>query len=210
VRSPQSPSATRQTRAGGPIGDDLLDRDESEVVDRLDQAPVERPPLDPVNRSAAGDDEHVTAAAGGLGQHDVLAFDDDRSPLLPTRIGERRGNHARVRRVERGGSDELITDEREARLRLDVADDARPLAACDVEEVRVGPAPTDEHLDEEMTTVVRHEDVRPRLLRGEPVEHHWVVHRIGAELVECDVAVVLVVLGVAGVPEPGPVRQPRH
>jgi hypothetical protein len=191
------------------VGDHLLDGDDAQVVERVDELTCERPTLHAIDRAAARGDEHVSAALHRAGEHDVLALGDDGRPVVATGRGQRCGDQAPVRCVVRRRSDEQVADEREARLRVDVADDARPLAARRVEQMGVDPPPPDEHLDEHVPAVLGRLHVRPRLLGRQLVEDHGVIGGIGAERVEEDLPVVLIVLGIPRVPEAASVGCPR-
>ena len=78
-----------------------------------------------------------------------------------------------------------------------------------VEQVGVDPAPPDEHLDQQVAAVGRR--LRRRATTrasGSRSNTTGSSRRVGAERVEADVPVVLVVLRIAGVPEAGAVGQP--
>ena len=140
-----------------------------------------------------------------LAEHDI-AFGDDRSPLA--RVVERCGDDATVRCVARRHAVQLAGVEEERRLRLDSADHVAPLARRRVEQFGVDPSPSDQHVHQQVPTVVAGQHVGPGLRRREVVEHQRVVGRIRAEAMEEDVTVVLVVWRIAEVPEPGVVGQP--
>ena len=98
----------------------------------------------------------------------------------------------------------------QAGLSVDPLDDHRPLARHGVERVDVGTAPADHQVHHQPASVVADRHIGPGLGRGQPIEHDGVVGVRCAQTVEANVAVVLVALGVDGVPEPTAVRQPGN
>ena len=195
-------------RAG--IGGDLRDRHHTEAVDLLEQLTGQRPPFDGVDRGATGRHQHFFAQHGRVAHHHIGPLGDDRAPRH--RLGLLVGgeHHAAVGRVERGEPDQPVGAELETRLRLHTFHHNGPLAGGQVEQMRIDAGPAHEHLHQHVPTVRRCRHIGPRLLVGQVVEHDGVAGRVGTECVMTDVAVVLIALGVAGVPEAASVVLPGH
>ena len=188
----------------------LLHGDDAEVGERLDQSAVQRATFQRIDGSTTGDQQHVLTCHGRPAQHHITAMADDGSPLAdPWRV-QRCADHSSVRRIQRRQPDQTIAGEHERRLSIYPLDDSRPFTTRDIEQKRVGAAPPNLHLDQQVLTIGRHADVGPGLVDGQAVEDDRIVARLRAQPMETNVAVVLIIHRIARIPEAGAIGQPRH
>ena len=168
-------------------------------------------------RHGGGRAEHEERRGGGHeGVDDVVGLGDDRAPLVVPRGDQGRGDDATSSGVERGEADDVVADDHERRHGIDALDHHRARAGAAIDEVDVDPAPAEREVQQEPASVGGEREVGPRGLVREVTEDQLVAVPVRTEPVPVGLAPVALVLGwqrrrfgVAGVGEPGAVRQPR-